>query len=65
MKFRDSQNRVVERAVDDAGEVPVRLAITRAAQASRINGGALPVPTRPRRGPLLCDVTPLGEGVLQ
>lgn len=65
MNFRDSQNKVIDRAIDEAtAQVPVRVAIQNAAQTSNIDGGALPVSATPRRGPLLCGITPIGEGYL-
>ena len=66
MTSRDVQNQTVSRALSEStGAVPLRNAITQMAQASNIAGtGALPPMNRYAKGPLLCDVTPIGEGLL-
>lgn len=65
MKFRDTQNRIVERAVTQAtAEVPMRAALQDAAQASDTDTGALPVVETRALRVLRCGTVPLNEGYL-
>ena len=65
MHLRESQNKIVERAVTKAsGQTPLRNTIMRDAQRSDATDGALATPRALGRRTLRCGTVPLNEGKL-